>query len=110
MLGIDVEILRYAEDCQPGWVECRFIDASGKEHRFLEKAPVVSASHLHAGSSYPQAGILGCTVLGRRLDDDGHQVVTVDTERPWGIESTAGRSQFDVRPEQLLEFAHAPAG
>jgi hypothetical protein len=110
MLGIEVQILRYVDDHQPGWVECSFSDASGSEHLFLEKAPVVSTADLHPGSPYPQVGIIGCTVLKRYVAEDGRQVVTVDTERPWGIESKEGRSQFDVRPEQLREFAHDPAG
>jgi hypothetical protein len=106
MMGIRISIVRWVADDQPGWVECSFLDDAGSEHRVREKAPVVSSADLHAGSRYPQPGIIGCTVLRRHRAADGHEVVTVETEQPWGIESVEGRSQFEVRAESLVEFPH----
>ncbi len=106
MLGIKVTIERFTEDAQPGWVECRLIDAAGTPHLFEEKVPVVTSDHLDANSGYPQAGIIGCTVVRARLADDGRELVTVDTEVPWGIESTAGKARFDIFREQMVEFSH----
>jgi hypothetical protein len=103
MPGIKVEISRYVDDYQPGIVECLFVDAWGKQHLFVEKAPVVSSENLDAGSSYPRAGVIACQVIERR-NIDGREVVAVDTEMPWHIESTAGKSSFDVSPDQLIEF------
>jgi hypothetical protein len=103
MLGIRVEIFRNADGSVPGWVECRLIDALGHEHVFVEKVPVVTTAHLDAGSDFPQVGIIACIVLGSSERDDGRHVVHIDTQTPWGIESTAGRSRFDVLAEQLRE-------
>ena len=100
----------WVDDEQPGWVECTFVDDVGNEHLVREKAPVVSSANLHAGSQYPQPGIIGCTVLRRQRTADGHVVVSVDTELPWGIQSVEGRSRFDVRAESLVEFPNEPAG
>lgn len=102
MLGVRVNISRYADDSFPGWVEFRLVDALGHEHVFEEKVPVVTTDHLDAASSYPQPGVIACVVLGRSESDDGRQLVHIDMS--WGIESMAGRSQFDVFPEQLVEF------
>jgi len=107
MVGIKVQIVRWIDDDQPGWVECTFLDYRGEEHRFREKAPVVSEADLHAGSPYPQAGIIGCTVLRRYVAEDGHTVMLIDTDQPWGIQSVEGRSRFDVAPENLLKFAQS---
>lgn len=104
MLGVRVEISRYTDDSQPGWVECRLVDALGHEHVFVEKVPVVTKAHLDAASSYPQAGVLACSVLGGSERVRGHQVLHIDTQTPWGIESTAGRSRFDVFAEQLRDL------
>ena len=103
MLGVKVNISRYADDSFPGWVECRLVDALGHQHVFVEKVPVV-APHLDAASSYPQSGVIACIVLGSRESDDGRQLVHIDMQTPWGIESLAERSRFDVFPEQLVEF------
>ena len=104
MLGVRVEICRYADAAQPGWVECRLVDAIGHEHVFVEKVPVVTKAQLDVASSFPQAGLIACIVIGRNERDDGRQLVRIDTQTPWGIESTAGRTQFDVLSEQLCEL------
>jgi len=36
MLGIRVDIVRFVDPWQPGVVECRFVDASGKDHSELK--------------------------------------------------------------------------
>jgi hypothetical protein len=104
MLGVRVEITRYADDSFPGYVEFRLVDALGHEHVFVEKVPVVTMAHLDAASSYPQPCVIACMVLGSSKSDDGRQLVHVDMETPWGVESLVGRSRFDVFPEQLVEF------
>ena len=106
MVGIRVQIVQWIDDHQPGWVECALFDDSGEEHRFREKAPVVSDADLHAGSPYPQPGIIGCRVLRCYEAEDGHIVVEVDTDEPWGIQSLGGRSQFNVASENVVEFPH----
>ena len=104
MLGVRVEISRYADAAQPGWVECRLVDALGHRHVFVEKHPIVTMAHLDVASGFPQPGYIACIVVGRNERDDGRQFVRIDTQTPWGIESTAGRSQFDVLSAQLCEL------
>ncbi len=103
MLGISVEITRFVDDHQPGWVECILVDAQGQKHRFIEKVPVVSLEDLDAGSSYPRAGIIGCQVIERKCVD-ARDVVRIETEKPWGIESVDGQAWFDVLSDQLVDF------
>jgi len=108
MLRMSVNISRYVDGSSPGWVECTLVDAYGNDHVFVEKVPVVTRAHLDAASSYPQSGVIACVSLGTRQGDDGRRLVQVDTQTPWGVESLAGKSRFDVSPEQLvaeLEFA-----
>jgi hypothetical protein len=104
MQAVRVKICRYADDSQPGWVECELVDALGQEHTFVEKVPVVRKGHLDASSSFPQAGFIAIIVLGKSKHDNGRQLACIDTQTPWGIESTAGRSRFDVFSEQLCEL------
>ncbi len=103
MIELRVTIERFTCGDQPGWVLCRLVDASGKAHLFEEKVPVVSSDDLNAESEYPCAGIIGCTVVGSRGVSGGRDLVEVDTESPWGIESTEGRTRFVVFRDQLTE-------
>ncbi|MDI1477940.1 hypothetical protein [Polyangium sp. y55x31] len=96
MLGVRVQIVRFADESQPGWVECHLVDAHGRRWSFLEKVPVVTLALLDEQSEYPQPGIIGCEVVGRRGG-----IARIDTAQLWAIESTEGETQFDV-PESLL--------
>jgi hypothetical protein len=70
----------------------------------VEKVPVVTKAHLDAASTYPQSGVIACVVLGSSEGDDGRQLVHIDMQTPWDVQSLVGRSRFDVFPEQLVEF------
>jgi hypothetical protein len=65
---------------------------------------VVTKAHLDAASSFPESGYIACIVVGRNERDDGRQFVRIDTQTPWGIESTAGRNQLNALSEQLCEL------
>jgi hypothetical protein len=103
VVGVQVEIARYTDDSQPGWVECQLTDIHGCRWSFIEKVPIVTLAWLDAGSSYPQPGIIACEVIDRR-QDDGREVVAINTERPWHVEATSGETRFEVSPEQMVEF------
>lgn len=104
MIAVAIQITRYVDDSYPGFVECRFVDAAGREWLFIEKVPVVTSADLDAHSSYPQPGVIACQVIERRKVPDGHEVVTVDTEEPWHVEATSGETRFDVLADQLVEI------
>jgi len=89
MLGVRVKISRCADAWQPGWVECRLVDALGHEHVFVEKVPVVTKAHLDAASSFPRAGFTACIVVGRS-ECDCRQVVRIDTQTPWASNPRLG--------------------
>ena len=99
---IEVEITRFVLDHNPGIVECKLVDASGREHFFNEKIPVVTLERLDADSQYPRQGVIACRIVEKKLVDN-REVFRVNTEKPWGIESIAGEVEFDIFPEQLLE-------
>jgi hypothetical protein len=104
MLGIKVTIERFTDEHNPGWVACSFVDAAGLLHLFEEKVPVVSQEDLDAKSEYPRPGTIECEVVSARWAADGRELVLVDTEMPWGIESRAGNSRFEIYRNQLLEL------
>jgi len=103
MPEIEVEIIRYVDDAQPGWVECHFTDAARHEHVVIDKVPLFTALALDAASQYPVRGTMGCREVGRRHDADGREIVTIDTEEPDHIASTSGQTRFDVVAVQLVE-------
>lgn len=110
MLGIKVIIERFVDDWQPGWAECSLIDALGVRHVFIEKGPIVSAENLISQTEYPRDGCFACTMVSVRVEGDRRKIATVDTSSPWGIESIAGISRFEVLPEQMIELGSDPHG
>lgn len=77
MADLVVTITRFVDDHQPGWVECEFTDVDGQVHRFVEKAPVVSAQTLTAASSYPRPGLVSCRIEAEWGDQSGLDFVRV---------------------------------
>ena len=103
MVGVQVEIVRYVDDSQPGWVECLMMDAAGRQWSFVEKAPVVTTGYLDANSPYPLPGVIACQVIDHKRDGD-RDLLTIDTTHPWGIEATTGETRFTISPEQLIHY------
>src|ERR1043165_3268439 len=101
MLAVIIEIVRYIDEAQPGWVECRLTDAWGHEHRLRDKVPIFTSSELTSDSPYPQPGLIGCVEVSRMRDQEGREILTIDTEQPWQVESMLGETRFDVVVEQL---------
>lgn len=77
---LKVAIIRWADDHQPGFVECEFVDAMGRCHRFQEKVPVVSADHIDANSSFPLTGLIACGIVARNADGSAD----IDVDLPQG--------------------------
>ncbi|MGJ7608351.1 hypothetical protein ACSFA7_28725 [Variovorax sp. LT1R20] len=104
MKAISVEISRWIDDHQPGWVECRLIDAEGRLHLFTEKAPVVTAESIGPQSSYPLSGAVACEVQAEWVDANGRSLLRVGTTHPDGVESTTGESTFIVLSTQVVDI------
>ena len=45
-----VQIMRYVDGHEPGWVECEFTDAEGRKHRIIDKVPIFTARPLDGAS------------------------------------------------------------
>jgi hypothetical protein len=102
MTAVKVVITRYVDDSQPGWVECRLVDAADREWLFVEKVPIVTAVNLGEDTVFPCPGVIACEIVSRRRGPRGHELVMINTESPWGIESTSGCASFEVEAEQLV--------
>lgn len=96
MKAIKIEITKFISDDQPGFVECRFYDALNKEHIVREKVPVVAERFLDANSAYPRDGIIACEIVREWKDANGKTIFTVDTTKPWTVDTIEGVTQFDL--------------
>ena len=102
--GLDqltIQIVRFVDDAQPGWIACEFVDAEGRRHELIDKVPIFSDVMLDETSTYPQAGGARCTILDRWSDVNSRELVRVSTVKPDGIESSEGLSEFVVLSSQV---------
>ena len=102
MMNLQVEIVRFVEEHQPPIVEAQFFDSIGRRHTFVEKVAIFTADWLDASSKYPHPGAIRCEVLSQWRDPEGRELARVTTEKPDGVESTAGASEFEVLSSQLV--------
>lgn len=97
MTAVKVEIVRFVDEHQPGFVEVELVDAAGRVHTFVEKVPVVTEEALSADSKYPCNGVIRCQVVGDTKDG----LVQIDTGQPDGVESLEGETRFAVASSEL---------
>jgi hypothetical protein len=100
MPSLTVDIVRFVDEHQPGFVECKLVDVNNEVHFFIEKAPVVSTEDLWSTSTYPRSGSIGCEILNS-WNEGSTGLVKVTTEKPWSVESTSGETEFIVLASQL---------
>ena len=67
--------------------------------RSPQSSPMIGVSPRPARARKP--GVIGCEVLAQWRDSSGTELVRVTTERPDGIESTEGLSEFIVSSGQV---------
>jgi len=99
---VAVEITRFVDTSFPGWVEFVLLDASGASWTFVDKVPVVTVENLNEASDYPRPATIECEVVPAPSASQAAGLVTIDTSRPWGIETKDGTSKFVVRQSQLV--------
>jgi hypothetical protein len=105
MIGVRVSITRYiADEPLPGIVECEFQDAHGRRWMFVEKTAYVSPDILDLQTNYPRPGAIACEIVERSHDAAGREIIVIDTERPWDVESVNGSTRFEVLPIALIEW------
>ena len=61
--GIKISVISFIDNHQPGYVECIFCDAYGKEHVVQDKVPVVTKKDLDPNSEYPQEGAIAWEIV-----------------------------------------------
>jgi hypothetical protein len=106
VIGVKVTILRYtSDDHQPGIVECQLEDANRHRWLFIEKTAIVSTANLDAKTTYPQPGIIACEVVRRSCENTDREVVRINTELPWHVESVDGSTEFDVLADSLTDLS-----
>ena len=105
MPTLRVQIVRFTDASQPGWVECALRDASGRQWLLSDKVPVFTAAHLDESSTYPQPGSVDCEILREWTDEQGRQRCVISTDRPWGLAATGGETQFEVFRDQISTAA-----
>lgn len=103
-----VEILRPLDiDIWPFYVECRLVDAAGREWFFRDKWPIFTCADFDAQTEYPQPGVMGCQIIESRIDTNGRKVFVIDTEWPDHVDSTTGDYRFEVFANQLEKKSEA---
>jgi hypothetical protein len=103
MPGLRVEIGRFVDEHQPGFVECAFTDANGSVHRLVDKVPIFTLESLWSDSAYPRPGIARCEVLGSSQDSHGRKLARVTIAKPDGLESMDGVSEFVVLESEISD-------
>ena len=97
MTHAKIEITRFVDDAQPGWVEAVLVDAWGVRWTFVHKIHYFTDDDLDSGSDYPIQGYLECAIVGAYLDRDERLVAVIRA----ADECTDRTYLFEVDPKIL---------
>ena len=96
-IKINISVTGYKEsDSFPGFVNFEFLDFSGNNCQFEEKAPVITTLSISKTDNYPIQLTLPCIIIEKFKSENA---VIIDTSKPYGVESTDGKTQFKVSNE-----------
>jgi hypothetical protein len=98
---VNVQIVRFTDSTQPGWVECVFRDAEDLEWTLADKLPVFTVAQLDSHSAYPQPGVVACEIVQQWTDEHGRRRCIIDTARPWGVSAKNGETRFEMLVDQI---------
>jgi hypothetical protein len=101
MPSLRVQIVRFVDEDQPGWVESQFRDAQGEVHSIIDKVPMFTSAALWPDSDYPQPGWIECRVL-ERIQAPIVNLARISIE-PYHVELTDERSEFVIVEADLSE-------
>lgn len=87
---IRAQAVRWVSDDQPGWIEVCLVDADRREHRIVEKVPVLTDRNVTAASPFP-------TEFWLRADTGDVDNERVQVTLAHAVETTEGRSAVQVR-------------
>ena len=77
---VRAQAVRWVDDCFPGWIEVKVIDAAGRDHRIVDKVPILTALDIRSDTSFPTELWIGADAT----DIDGDHVTArlkwVDTQ------------------------------
>ena len=105
LVDVAVRIVRFVDDYQPGIVACELIDADGRSHTLIDKAPIFTDESLDGSSEYPRPGVVRCTALRTWRDECGRDLTAINTATPYSIESVEGLSDFVVPRNRVSAVA-----
>ncbi len=102
-----IQIVRFVDEQQPGFVAGEFTDTQGCRHTIIDKVPVIGVTDLWSDSKYPQPGAAKCEILERLQDGEGRKLSRITIDKPWSLESVDGQTEFVVFDEQLTDALSA---
>lgn len=97
MFHAKIEITRFVDDAQPGWVEAVLVDAWGQKWTFVQKTNSFTEVYMDAESNYPVEAILECQFVGGYLDREERLVAVIRA----ADECTDRTFLFEVDPQIL---------
>lgn len=95
---IKAQATKLVDDSQPYFVLCEFYDVNERKHEIIEKWPVVTEKDWDG--NLPTDCLIPCTVI-----EDGAFSYIINTDLPCSIESTLGKTVFEIRKDLLSQVS-----
>jgi hypothetical protein len=102
MAEVRVQIVEFIPGDYPAFLIVELTDAFGVVHRFRDKVAIFGCEvDVDETTPLPIPGTFDCIIV-ERFQSHGRELVRIDTEKPFDIQSLAGGYEFIVTPEMVI--------
>ena len=103
MSEVRVQIVEFIPGDYDDFLIVELTDAFGAVHRFQDKSPIFGYDgDIDQHTRLPVPGVFDCVVV-ERFQQDGRELVRINTEKPFDIQSLDDGYDFIVTPDMVVE-------
>lgn len=77
---IRAQAIRWVDDGFPGWIEVKVIDAAGRDHRIVDKVPILTTLDIRSDTRFPTELWIGAEATDVEGDHVSVRLKWVDTQ------------------------------
>jgi len=102
MAFLMIQITKYISNDFPAFIECSFKDAHNIKQKIIDKVPVLTTKDINENTEFPIDINIPITIKNKLKDLNNKQILTINIEKPLGLESTDGETCFEVFTNQIV--------
>jgi hypothetical protein len=98
-----VAVVEFLFDSNPNWVGVSFYDSNNQKWMIEDKVSSFTSEFIDRETKLPWLGVVAGTITSiQQCRQNNLMILGIDTQKPWGLESVEGQTQFSIYENQII--------